>query len=80
MSAGTSSDADNPISLDLLVWADVIYVMETIHRQKLNQRFGSVLKKKRLIVLGIPDQYDYMDPELVRVLKSKVFRYIDPER
>ena len=80
MSAGTSSDADNPISLDLLAWADVIFVMETIHRQKLNQRFGSVLKKKRLIVLGIPDQYDYMDPELVRVLKSKVFRYIDPER
>jgi predicted protein tyrosine phosphatase len=80
MSAGTSSDAGNPISPDLLAWADIIFVMENIHRRKLNERFGPILKKKRLIVLGIPDQYRYMDPELVRVLKVKVSRYIKPER
>jgi len=80
LSAGTSSDADNPISSDLIAWADMIFVMETIHHQKLKRRFSSMLKQKRVVVLGIPDHYDYMDAELVRVLKSKVFRYIDPEQ
>jgi predicted protein tyrosine phosphatase len=73
-------NAGNPISPDLLAWADIIFVMENIHRRKPNERFGPILKKKRLIVLGIPDQYRYMDPELVRVLKVKVSHYIKPER
>ncbi|MGC1297822.1 MAG: hypothetical protein WA869_22555 [Alloacidobacterium sp.] len=59
---------------------DINFVMENIHRRKLNERFSPILKKKRLMVLGIPDQYRYMDPELVRVLKVKVSRYIRPER
>jgi predicted protein tyrosine phosphatase len=35
-----------------------------------------MLKTKRLIVLGIPDKYDYMDSELIKVLKAKVRPYI----
>ena len=78
-SAGTSSDSDNPISSELLAWADIIFVMENIHRQKLNERFGSLLRKEKFLVLGIPDRYDYMDPELVQVLKAKVSSYIKIE-
>ncbi len=78
-SAGTSSDADNVISSDLLAWADIIFVMEKIHRARLNERFRTHLKGKKLVVLDIPDRYRYMDPELVRVLKTKVFRHIKTE-
>jgi predicted protein tyrosine phosphatase len=76
-SAGTSPDADNPISTDLLDWADIIFVMENVHRRRLNDTFKTVLKAKKLIVLGIPDKYEYMDAELIKILKTKLIRYTE---
>jgi predicted protein tyrosine phosphatase len=75
-SAGTSPDADNPISLDLIEWADIIYVMERVHRQRLNSKFPKALKSKKLTVLNIPDNYDFMDPALISILKSKLARHL----
>ena len=76
LSAGTSSDAETVISADLVDWADLIFVMEGVHRRRLNQRFGSSLRTKRLIVLEIPDRYRYMDTQLVELLQEKVLRVI----
>ena len=76
ISAGTNHDAITPISTDLIDWADVVLVMEKVHRNKLASKFKSALKAKRLVVLDIPDEYEYMDPELVRILKAKVPRYV----
>ena len=70
-SAGLSDDAEVPVSLDQIEWADIILVMEKIHREKLNRRFGEALAGKRIRVLGIPDNYGYLDPALIRVLESK---------
>ena len=75
-SAGTSDDAETPIAYDLIEWADIIFVMENIHRTRLNQKFGSLLRSKRVVVLDIPDNYKYMDPELIRVLEQKVSRHL----
>jgi predicted protein tyrosine phosphatase len=72
MSAGTSEDADNPVSGDLIEWAEVIFAMERVHRQRLNQRFGSLMRAKQVVVLGIPDKYKFMDPELVEILNQRV--------
>jgi predicted protein tyrosine phosphatase len=72
LSAGTSPDADNPISSDLIEWAEIIFVMENVHRAKLNRQFGSLLRAKRIVVLGIPDRYRYMDPELIELLRERV--------
>jgi len=72
MSAGVNNDAETPVSLDLIEWADVIAVMEDMHKEKLNRRFGAHLADKRVIVLGIPDRFVYMQPELVKLLKTKV--------
>jgi predicted protein tyrosine phosphatase len=36
------------------------------------KRFKPHLKSKRLICLDIPDEYEYMDPTLVRILEAKV--------
>lgn len=72
LSAGTLPDAKTPMSADLIEWADVILVMENSHRNRLNRQFGSLLKDKRLVVLGIPDNYGYMEPALVEELKRKV--------
>jgi predicted protein tyrosine phosphatase len=75
-SAGTNNDAENPIDLEQVEWADIIFVMEKTHRNKIQQRFQSALKSKRLIVLGIPDDYAFMDDGLVRLLQTKVSRFL----
>ena len=76
LSAGTNNDCETPVSGDLIEWADVILVMEKGHRNKIAKKFRSLLKGKRLCVLGIRDEYDYMDPMLVRLLKTKVPHYV----
>ncbi len=75
-SAGTNHDAVNPLSDELVAWADLIFVMEPAHRAKLQAKYRRHLAKARVICLGIPDNYDYMDPELVRLLRTKVARHL----
>ncbi|MGB6743883.1 MAG: phosphotyrosine protein phosphatase [Terracidiphilus sp.] len=80
LSAGVNPDAENAVSADLIEWADLVFAMERTHRSKLQQRFGSLLREKRVIVLNIPDDYGYMDQELVRILEEKVTPYLDARR
>lgn len=61
-SAGTNNDADEPLTSELVRWADLIFVMEKSHRAKLAKRFRADLRGKRVICLDIPDDYAYMDP------------------
>jgi predicted protein tyrosine phosphatase len=75
-SAGLNNDAVVPLSPDQVEWADVIFVMEKVHREKLNRKFKRHLHGQRMIVLGIPDNYAYMDPALVKLLKVKVTPYL----
>jgi len=76
ISAGTNKDAETPVSGDLIEWADVILAMEQTHRQKISKKFQALLKAKRLVVLEVADNYQYMQPELVELLKSKVPKYV----
>jgi predicted protein tyrosine phosphatase len=76
LSAGTNPDAEVVVSADLVDWADLIFLMEDVHRRRLNRLFGASLRAKRVVVLGIPDEYDYMDGRLVEHLRKKVSRYI----
>ena len=75
-SAGLGNDADVPVSPELLAWADMIFVMEQVHRSRLSAKFKHHLNGKRVICLDIPDDYEYMDPDLVRLLKQKVTRFV----
>ena len=75
--AGTDKTAPTTISSDLIEWADVIFVMEQTHKNKVKRLFHSLLKNKRLVVLDIPDDYDYMQPELIRLLKARVRKSIN---
>ncbi len=76
LSAGTGADAATPVSADLIEWADVIFAMENHHRDKLRAKFGKLLETKRLVVLRIPDDYDYMGAKLVEILKKKVTSHL----
>ena len=77
-SAGTNHDAENPITDELIQWADLIFVMERHHRNKLQKRFRSAMKDKRIICLEIPDDYEFMDSGLVRLLQAKMARHLPP--
>ena len=76
LSAGTSPDANTPVSADLIEWADIIFAMEAVHRRTLNQRFSALLRTKRIVVLGIPDEYGYMDQRLIDILRTKVSQHL----
>jgi len=76
MSAGTNNDAEQPLTGDLIEWADVVIAMERAHRNRINGKFRAQLRGKPLLVLGIPDDYDYMQPELVALLKIRLHRWL----
>lgn len=71
-SAGISHDAETPVTPELLQWADLVFVMERAHRSRLSAKFKSHLGNKRIVCLDIPDDYEFMDAKLIRVLWAKV--------
>jgi len=71
-SAGTEGDAPTPVSRDLLEWADVAVCMQKVHRELLRQRFRGALPDDRMLTLGIPDDHEFMDAELVALLRRLV--------
>jgi len=75
-SAGLNNDAEIPLGLEDIQWAEYIFVMEKIHKKKVQQQFGSVLKNKKLICLDIKDNYKYMDEKLIQILKDSVPHHV----
>ena len=75
-SAGLNHDAAVPLSPEQIEWADLILVMEKSHRNKLTKKFRKYLSGKRVVVLDIADEYDYMDPALVELIKSRCAQFI----
>ena len=71
-SAGTRKRAKNPVKSGDLKWADIVIVMELKHRQRLLAGFPGEMRFKEVHVLDIPDEYKFMDPELVDVLRASV--------
>lgn len=68
-SAGTAPSARIKVSEKAILWADLILVMEKRHKQILQEKFGVRIYDKKVLVLDIPDEYGYMDPELVEILE-----------
>jgi predicted protein tyrosine phosphatase len=75
-SAGLNNDAETPLTPEQIDWADIIFVMEKTHRKKLSTKFRKHLNGKRVVCLDIPDEYEYMQAELVKVLEAKVGRFL----
>ncbi len=71
-SAGTSSKARRHVSAKDLQWADLVIVMEQKHKQRLAANHPQAMRHQNVHVLDIPDNYQFMDPELIAELKSAV--------
>ncbi|KNY25878.1 low molecular weight protein tyrosine phosphatase family protein [Pseudobacteroides cellulosolvens] len=76
-SAGTEEGARVKVTIGHIGWADIIFVMEKKHFRRLREKFNESIDGKKVINLDIPDDYMYMDEELIEVLKSRVSEYID---
>ncbi|MEG4249058.1 methyltransferase domain-containing protein [Microcoleus sp. Pol10D4] len=75
-SAGTEKGARIRVTEGLLGWADLIFVMEKRHGDRLRSKFPESLEGKKVICLQIPDNYEYMEPELVELLQAKLNPYM----
>lgn len=75
-SAGLAPDATVCLSPEQIAWADIIFVMEKTHRSKLAKRFGRHLKGKRIVCLAIPDDYEFMNADLIRLLEARAGSFL----
>jgi predicted protein tyrosine phosphatase len=76
-SAGTEDNARIKVNSGHIGWADLIFVMEKKHNRRITEKFRSLMVNKRVICLDIPDDYTYMDEDLIEILKSRVSEYIE---
>ncbi len=75
-SAGTAASARTRVNEPLITWADIVFVMEDKHKDILHLQFPSAIQQKRVIVMHIPDEYKYMDNELIDMIQDIVNPYI----
>lgn len=75
-SAGTSDSARMRISEGHLRWADLIFVMEKKHKQIIEEFYAGPLQGKQIVILDIRDEYQFMDPELVEIIKQSLGPYL----
>lgn len=75
--AGLSRDTDEQISFEQIECAQTIVVMEAGQNKKLTAAYGPQLAGKKVIVLGVPDKFTYMQPELVALLRPKLRRMLN---
>ncbi len=75
-SAGLGKNAKIPVTLELLEWADVIFVMARPQRNRIRKKFPNMYAQKEIICLYVPDEYDYMDPILIHKLTQKLSPYL----
>lgn len=80
-SAGTNlnlckKEGTNPLTIELLQQADLVFVMEARHKKTIKEslkcRWG-----KEIIVLSIPDLYKYYQKELIELLQNKMKPYFE---
>lgn len=75
-SAGTEPSARIRLTAKSINWADIIFVMEKRHKQRMLENFPFETEQKQIIILDIQDEYKFMDPELIEELKAKVGQHL----
>ena len=79
-SAGTSDDALVQVNAHMLAWADLLFVIDDGQERALLARFANDPALERLVNLEIPDDFPFLDPELVRLLQNRANPHIDKAR
>jgi predicted protein tyrosine phosphatase len=75
-SAGTQPDARIVVTEGHIGWADLIFCMEKSHLNRLRLKFPEAMEGKRVVCLQIPDDYEYMDQDLLDEFRAKLPQYV----
>jgi predicted protein tyrosine phosphatase len=75
-SAGLGADADIPVSIEQIDWATHIAVMEKRQLARLRKAFPKLVSGRKLVSLDIPDNYAFMQPELIQLLRQRIGRMV----
>ena len=76
-SAGSENSARIKLTAGHVGWADMIFCMEKKHGARVEERFLTELAAKPLIVLRIPDDFEFMDPTLIELLRSELAAHLE---
>ena len=71
-SRGVRRSARRTVTSSDIKWADLVMVMEPKHKQRLLADYPGEMRYTETHVLDIPDEYLYMDPELIEILTATV--------
>lgn len=80
-SAGTNikvcqKEGTNPLTEDMLIWADLIFVMEKKHLEAIKNHTSGKYGSK-IIILSIQDIYQYFQKELIDKLIEKTSKHLN---
>lgn len=70
-SAGLSPKSDRKISENDLNWADLILVMETGQRSRIQEHYRH-MELPEIEILNISDDYEFMNGELIEMLTERI--------
>ena len=56
-SAGTEPSARIKLNANHVIWADLIFVMEKKHKQRIEEKFSEEIVDKKIVIMDIPDEY-----------------------
>jgi predicted protein tyrosine phosphatase len=76
-SVGTENGARVKLTAGHIGWADLIFCMEKKHAARVTERFAAELGDKPIITLRIPDDFEFMDPALVALLRAELSAHIE---
>jgi predicted protein tyrosine phosphatase len=61
----------------MLDWADIVFVMDDEQRTSLRRAFPKHPRVAQMVMLDIEDDYHFLDPELVSLLKERVTPHLN---
>lgn len=76
-SAGTDESARIKLTEKHLNWADIVFVMEDKHKERIREKFNSKTYNDKTYVLHISDDYNYMNAELIEAIETGVSHYLN---
>ena len=76
-SAGTSAGARIKVTACHLGWADQVFCMERKHADRVCERFPGEIAGKPIVTLRIPDDYTFMDPALIDLLRAELAAHLE---
>jgi len=76
-SAGIVRGAKVMLSPELIRWSDIVIVMEEEQKSFIIDEFPGEIGHREIAVLEIHDDYYFMEPELVELIKKRVEPLLD---